>query len=149
VAVSESDQCKHSVLEIAVSAGLLCVLVLLAGNVFVLCENCAYNDKACKGAVLSAANALISGLGGNDVRKAALLGLNDNSGGGFCVDHPEFTKFRDVEEHGTRALEIQTRVLARLPAPFLIPNIKLEAGGRLPISRTYRLQIGPNKEGSR
>jgi hypothetical protein len=140
---------QHSLLEILIATSLMLVVTLLAGNVFVLCENSAFNDKACKAAVLCAADAAESG---TDVQQAALLGLNQYSGGGFCVTHPEFTRFKEVNEHGMRALEIQTRVLAHLPAPFLIPNLKVEPGGGVPISRTYRVTIDSAanaKQGSR
>jgi hypothetical protein len=128
--------------ERALGVGFFGLLVMMVGNIGVLLLVWQYNDTACRAAVLAAAEAILAGDDKTSVMRSALVGLNKCAPGGYFIERPIFTQFKDENTRGGRSLRIETTALARLPAPFLMPNANFGQDGRLPVSRSYVFQIG-------
>jgi hypothetical protein len=138
---------KPHLVETVISTALFLTLCLLASNVCVLVIARHSNDNACKTALTWAKKALAEGRGKEAVMQAALLGVQTCSPSNALISHPEFVEFKDLKRSGHRSLRIRTRALARVPAPFLMPNAPFDRDGQLSVSRTYELEIEPAKAG--
>ena len=110
----------HTVLEIGLAVVLLILLGLLGANVYVIHSGRALNDRVCKDSILLAGEAALNGKNSNAVRVAAKAGMDSCGGGGYFVNHPQFTEFRDDMTTDIRVLKVQTKTLVRIPAPFLV-----------------------------
>jgi hypothetical protein len=138
---------KPHILEWIVSTGLFLLLCLLVSNVCVLVVARHSNDDACKAALTGARKAQQEGQGREAVMQAALLGVQTCSPSSALISHPEFVEFKDYRLRGRRAFRIRTRALARVPAPFLMPNAPFNQDGQLSVSRTYELEVEPARAG--
>lgn len=127
--------------EICISSILFVVLLLLVSNVSVLAIANRYNDLACQIALKMAGAAVIDGRDTYGVMEAARSCL-ENAPNSFFVTRPECIEFKDATKpEGGRMVRIGTRSLARIPAPFLMPNAPINSQGQMSFSRTYQMDI--------
>jgi hypothetical protein len=115
---------------------------MMMGNMAVLLLVWQYNDTACRAAVTAAGEAVLEGKDTRAVMNEALSGLNKSAPAGIFVEPPMFTQFKVENTKRGEALRIETTALARVPAPFLMPNANFEHDGRVPMSRSYIFELG-------
>ena len=73
--------------------------------------------------------------------KAAQEGLNSSGQGGFFIEHPTFTEFKDQMVDGMRQLRVETQTIARVPAPILLFDNEVREHGDLTFRRTYIVEF--------
>jgi hypothetical protein len=137
---SEHKSALH-VFEICTSTVMFVIMLLLVSNVSVLAIASHYNDLACQIALRTAGNAVVDGRDTYGVMEAARLCLQ-GAPRSFFITRPEFIEFKDAKKPtGGRIVRIGTRSMARIPAPFLIPNAPINSDGQMSFSRTYQIDI--------
>lgn len=124
------------------SLALFFVLFLLVANVSVLISAQVLNDTACSKAMAFAKRGVHNGHRPEAVMRLAAFGV-EKTPTSFLVSSPEFIEFKDGEKNGKRSLLIRTRALAKIPAPFLMPNAPFNENGQLSVSRTYEVELAP------
>jgi hypothetical protein len=126
------------------STALFLLLFLLVANVSVLIIARDTNDAACRAALAVAAREMSAGKEKSSIVKEALDVLRLRGSNSFFVQPPEFVEYKDTAmSDGRHSLEMRTRVLARVPAPFLMPNAPFNSDGQLSISGVS--QVGLKK----
>lgn len=135
---------KVRLLETCLSSALFFLLFLLVSNVCVLIVARDINDAACRSALTRAAQEAYAGRDRRFIVEQALTGLKLRGTNSLFVDTPEFVEYKDTTmADGRHSLQMRTRVFARLPAPFLMPNAPFNSVGQLSISQVY--QVGVKK----
>ena len=135
----------------ALSLALFIILFFLVANVSVLISAKVLNDAACTNAVAKAREGMMDGQRSEAVMHMAVSGV-ENTPTSFLVSMPQLTEFNYGTRNGKRALRIATSALARIPAPFLMPNAPFNSDGQLQVSRAYEIEISPQpvkKSGSK
>lgn len=127
--------------EKAASLSLVILLVLLCANVYVIHAGKSFNDRVCRDSILLAGQAALNGKSSNDVRVAARAGMDSCGTGGFFVNHPQFTEFKDDITPDVRVLKVQTRTVVRIPVPFLILDSRVRDQHYQVFTATYYYKI--------
>ncbi len=129
--------------DTCLSIALFLLLFMLVANVSVLISAQCLNEAACRAAITWAKRGVIEGHRPEAVMRLASIGVESSTPTSFLVSHPEFIEFKDGYKNGKRAIRVRTRALAKMPAPFLMPNAPFNQNGQLSVSRTYELEIAP------
>ncbi len=127
--------------EIALSVLLLILLGLLCANVYVIHMGRSFNDRVCKDSILLAGQAALTGKNPDDVRVAAKAGMHSSGSGGYFINHPQFTEFRDDITTDVRVLKVQTRTIVKIPIPFLILDPQVRDRKYQVFTSTYYYKI--------
>jgi hypothetical protein len=129
-------------IDLGIAVFILTIIGLVAANCYVLHLAMDYNDHACCEAVKFAGKAAIQGKDEVTVVRSAQLGLTQIGQGGFLIDHPQFTLFKDDKVLDTRVLRCQTQCIVKLPAAFLIfGDPEAERTGKMTLTSTYVLKL--------
>jgi len=134
---------KTRLVDSFLSTGLFLVLFLLVANVSVLLIARDTNDSACRAALSVAASEMAAGKDKSSIVRDALDVLKSRGSTSFFVQPPEFVEYKDTATaDGRHYLQMHTRVLARVPAPFLMPpNAPFNGDGQLSISGVSRVGL--------
>ncbi len=108
------------VFQLGISVLLLAVLGMLLVNVYVLWTAKDYNKRICEDAAMAAGKAAIQGKPTRDVLKDAMEAMEMCGMGGYFIERPVFTNFRDDIKAELRKLTIEMQTKVHLPAPYLV-----------------------------
>lgn len=108
------------VFQLGIAVLLLAVLGMLLVNVYVLWTAKDYNKRICEDAAMAAGKAAIQGKPTRDVLKDAMEAMEMCGMGGYFIERPVFTNFRDDIKAELRKLTIEMQTKVHLPAPYLV-----------------------------
>lgn len=129
----------HNLVDLGIAVLLLCVLSLLFANVFIIQLARSLNDKVCRQLVVAAARAALDGCDQRQICSAVQQELSLCGTGGFFVSAPRLTRFEHDLADGKHKIKVGTEVLAKVPAPILIPGV--DSQDDLTMHRTYYVEI--------
>lgn len=132
---------SYTIADLGIALVLLIVLTLLSANIYVIYLASHSNDLACRDALNAAFKAFSAGKNMEGIMQAAQESLTTCSHGNFFIGHPQFTKFRYEKLPRAGSLVIETSIIARPPAPWLLADKEIIHDGKLTITKTYVLRM--------
>lgn len=123
--------------QLGIAVLLLAVLGMLLVNIYVLWTAKDYNKRICEDAAMAAGKAAIQGKPTRDVLKDAMESMEMCGMGGYFIERPVFTNFRDDIKAELRKLTIEMQTKVRLPAPYLVFDNSLSEGGVINVKDVY------------
>lgn len=117
------------VFQLGVAVLLLALMSMLIVNIYVVWLAKDYNKRICEDAAMAAGKAAIEGKPTRDVIKTAMESMETCGMGGYFIERPTFTNFRDDIKPQMRKLTIEFQTRVRLPAPYLVFDNSLTDGG--------------------
>ena len=131
--------------HIVLSTSICFLLLLLIGNVTLLCHVINLNKSICAEAARTAAETCAIGGNQQDIAMAVFRAINKPVINGFFIDRPELSelKFYIKNEKGNRQemLSVKTVAGVRVPAPFLLLIASPEHNGFLHFSSCYAIKL--------
>ncbi len=134
-----------SILQVALSVGILVLLALLIGNIALILMAINLNDSVCRQAAQAGAETYLLGGNQKDLQTAVFYAVNKDSAGGFFISHPALEELKcftqSDKDSRKQMLLVKTITAVRVPAPFLLFFAHPVSKGRLLLSAACLVEL--------